>query len=838
MSAPLTSAGGSGTDSSAKVILDEGSWWRSCPVWKTPVVRTGQELVEYKSSFIVTPPPAADWMQPDFNDFFWSRFRLSRSRTLEMDGGFCQPAHMLSTVSRQFLRGRFLVDDPARVRNLRLSVAYRGGAVVYLNGREIARNHLPKDAALGENTLAVDYPPEAFMTAENKPIREGFNEPDKNRDRMEKRFRRIENIEIPAAALRKGTNVLALAFVRAPYFGPGLQMEGLNFYSAWVPCGLISLKLTAAAGVTPNVGRADGFQLWNLDRNDRVSSVDYGDAAEALKPIVLIGVRNGVFSGQLVASSTKPIKGLKVDLGAGLSGPAVIPPVAMRVRYAQMDGGIGYRQTPFADGLAVQAPAEVPLDTDSGLAVQQMMVTVKVPKDAAAGDYKGAVTVSAAGVPPVTVPILLHVAAWTLPDPQDFRTFVCLYQSPTTVSIQYKTPEWTEAHWKYLEKSFELLGRIGNKAIHIPVVDRTQLGNDEGMVYWIKKADGSFDYDYSVFERYLKLAKKHCGPLDFVVLYVWHSLGWGDRGVAQENTVTVIDKQSGARTHLQVPVFGTEESRKFWAPVLLGLKKRLAMEGMEKAFCLGEGCDGFAPKEVLQKFHEIIPDVSWHRGCHGMSPVQPFYMFKAEKLGRVVYQEHCYGLALASPIKPFTPVHMQRGNPGTTFCREEFDTSPVYGSRMMAERALFSGKQGIGRMGLDFWTAVYSEGERGYKSGGTIYNRWLRSTCQQRAPSIYHLAWPGPEGAEATVRFEAMLEGVQECEALIAVSEAADTRSAKIGKELTDRIHALILERLNALRSVDFWRTRGTSGNFMQLTGWQDRNARLFEAAEACAKIR
>ena len=44
--------------------------------------------------------------------------------------------------------------------------------------------------------------------------------------------------------------------------------------------------------------------------------------------------------------------------------------------------------------------------------------------------------------------------------------------------------------------------------VNINVVDKTQFGNPEGMVTWVAKPDGSFDYDYSVFDRYIALAKE------------------------------------------------------------------------------------------------------------------------------------------------------------------------------------------------------------------------------------------------------------------------------------------------------------------------------------------
>ena len=39
--------------------------------------------------------------------------------------------------------------DPAQVKSLTLSVSYQGGVVVYFNGEEVARQHLPQGARGG-----------------------------------------------------------------------------------------------------------------------------------------------------------------------------------------------------------------------------------------------------------------------------------------------------------------------------------------------------------------------------------------------------------------------------------------------------------------------------------------------------------------------------------------------------------------------------------------------------------------------------------------------------------------------------------------------------------------
>ena len=70
-----------------------------------------------------------------------------------------------------------------------------------------------------------------------------------------------------------------------------------------------------------------------------------------------------------------------------------------------------------------------------------------------------------------------------------------------------------------------MLGQVDNKIVNIPLSDQTQFGNDEGFVYWIRKADRSCEHDFSVFDRHIKIVKRHLGVPDFVALQVWHSGG-------------------------------------------------------------------------------------------------------------------------------------------------------------------------------------------------------------------------------------------------------------------------------------------------------------------------
>jgi hypothetical protein len=114
-----------------------------------------------------------------------------------------------------------------------------------------------------------------------------------------------------------------------------------------------------------------------------------------------------------------------------------------------------------------------------------------------------------------------------------------------------------------------------------------------------------------------------------------------------------------------------------------------------------------------------------------------------------------------------------------------------------------------------------------------VYNRYPHSSCAQREPSLKSMTWPGPDGAETTLRFEADCEGLAAAEALIVVSEALFTRKDGLGPELTADCEKAMADRLAWLwRSVE-----GTGGHFHTYHyGWMDLNRRLFDCAAAVAK--
>jgi hypothetical protein len=770
-----------------------------------------------------SPPPPAAWEATAFDDYGWPRSRL----TWLAPNAFGRFSSAILC-----LRARFQVTDPGAVQGLFLTLKYYGGVRVWLNGKEVARGHLPA-GELDPVASAELYPDDVNLDAKGQVVMGDYCTPvpmrtDKDRlDRIAKRTRVLGPIKLPAEAMRKGENLISIEVRRSEY--PFLALRWFKGTEGatkpfWVPMHLIDLRLQAAgAGVVPNVARPKGVQVWTENTNDRITPFDYGDAGEGLRPIRIVAAKNGSFCGQLVVGSDGPFKAPRVTVGdlKAVKGEGLVPAANVTLLYALPN--VGYYGMPtWFDALQPEPPAEVAVFKGGG-ALQPVLLRVKVPKDAPAGDYRGEAVVSVAGAEAARVPVEMNVSAWTVPDPKDYRTYVGVYQSPTSLALQYKMPEWSEDHWKLMEKSFALLGRAGNRLVNVCVVDRTQFGNDEGMIYWVKKPDGGYAYDFKVFDRYMDLAQKYF-TLDYVALHIWHSGGWETRKADQENTVTVIDEK-GERSRLQVPKFDTEDAKKFWKPLLDAVQERLAKRGLGKAMIIGILSDGTAPPEVFKMFNEIFPGgAKWMRGCHGGT-----YSTKPDGLpggGATVLHEFCYGTPLDG-AKPAQPYHQQRWWPGTDYERISGHEQVVALSwyRETGITSLMRRTRGIGRVCLDFWPVL-----KGRQPD--IYNRWPQSSCAQREPSMKSMVWAGPDGAATTMRYEALVEGIQFAEALVVASEALDVKAGALGKDKVEAIRKML---------TDLWcrEVRGGGGSPLRPNheSWQPVMRQLFDAAEEVAKV-
>lgn len=133
--------------------------------------------------------------------------------------------------------------------------------------------------------------------------------------------------------------------------------------------------------------------------------------------------------------------------------------------------------------------------------------TVNVPRNAAPGNYKGSVAVTVNGVT-TEYSYTVKVLSRTLPSPKEWKFHLDLWQNPYAVARVHGVELWSPEHFHKLAPYMRKLASAGQKAITATLIDRPWDGQTYdpfgSMVTWMKKADGSWFYDFTIFDRWVR----------------------------------------------------------------------------------------------------------------------------------------------------------------------------------------------------------------------------------------------------------------------------------------------------------------------------------------------
>ena len=241
--------------------------------------------------------------------------------------------------------------------------------------------------------------------------------------------------------------------------------------------------------------------------------------------------------------------------------------------------------------------------------------------------------------------------------------------------------------------------------LYCPLIAQSNAGNDESMVRWVKKSDGTYEYDFSILDKYLDLAEKHMGKPRVLVCNVWdwYMGGTGSRvGMYRDARhapplVTVLDRATGKTQNVAMLDYFDPSAKAQWKPLFDQLKERMQKRGLEKAVMLGMSTDNWAYREQVEFLKETSGDLPWVNAGHYTRP--SFY----DGLAHYGYQASLFGYRF-DYLKSRYGWNLPRLE--TLFERYALDGYPTSRWRNMAEQAIFGNMRGIGRLGADTWRVV------------------------------------------------------------------------------------------------------------------------------------
>lgn len=224
---------------------------------------------------------------------------------------------------------------------------------------------------------------------------------------------------------------------------------------------------------------------------------------------------------QFVIWSSEEIKELNFSAGELRNGEESIGKEHLTtafVRYVMTDelnkdgnGGCGQRPDPTKfDSTLVADPIDhiTPSLLIPSYSTQGGWVSIHIPSQVKAGAYRGTILVKDGEKVISTLGITVNVGQRTLPPPSEWAFHLDLWQNPYAVARYYQVTPWSKEHFDYMRPHMKLYADAGGKSITASIMHKPWNGQTydyfESMVTWIKKADGTWMFDYTVFDKWVE----------------------------------------------------------------------------------------------------------------------------------------------------------------------------------------------------------------------------------------------------------------------------------------------------------------------------------------------
>ena len=382
--------------------------------------------------------------------------------------------------------------------------------------------------------------------------------------------------------------------------------------------------------------------------------------------------------------------------------------------------------------------------------VRPVWVTINIPSDAVPGKYKGTLTAKCDGKL-LAIPYTLEVSDRVLPEPKDWKFHLDLWQNPYAVARYFNVPLWSKEHFDTMRPIMEYLASAGQKVITASIFQHPWNSQTEdpfeSMVGKFKGLDGTWKYDYTVFDKWVEFMFS-CGiteQIDCYSILPWHlTYEYFDAAL----NVSVSKKMEP----------GSKEYEEYMLPFLTDLAKHLRAKGWFGKTCLAMD---ERPKALLEHAYSIISKADKEYRIEGA--INYFGPEIAEKMYDISF-------ALRPGIPALTPeqvaLHLGKGNRVTFYTCCSPQRPNTFTDSAPAESAYLG------------WYAA-ATGYSGYLRWA--YNSWVKNPCVDsrfrtwRAGDCYLVYPDGP-----SIAFQRLIEGIQDNEKIRILREGLDPKKAAL----------------------------------------------------------
>ncbi|TDE48484.1 DUF4091 domain-containing protein [Flavobacterium sp. GT3P67] len=445
-----------------------------------------------------------------------------------------------------------------------------------------------------------------------------------------------------------------------------------------------------------------------------------------------------VWTDRDISKLTVGISDLKNNAGAQIAKTNAKTGFVHYVITDEFGGGCGHRKPEdFKSSLVAD-----PIDWVASVAVkkkelQPIWLSISIPANAVAGQYKGIFTINAGRK--YSLPITINVLEHTLPAVDKWKFDLDLWQHPAAIARVHKVELWSNEHFEKMRPYYTMLANAGQKCITASIMNEPwghQTFDDfPSLIKWVKKKDGSWFYDYSLFDKYVSFVMS-CGITKRINCYSM---------VPWKLSFQYYDENLLKNTEL-VAKIGSDEYNSYWSAMIKDFTKHLKEKGW---FGISTIAMDERPMKDMQTVIKLLKDIDpdWKIALAGN------YHPEIEK--------DIFDYSVASRFQ-FDAVTLKErialGKPSTwyTCCEENYPNGFTFSPP--AEHV---------------WMGWYAAAK-----GFTGYLRWAYNSWPQNPLTDSRFtAWPAGDtfqvypGPMTSIRFEKLIEGIQDFEKIHILQE-------------------------------------------------------------------
>lgn len=482
-------------------------------------------------------------------------------------------------------------------------------------------------------------------------------------------------------------------------------------------------------------------------------------------------------NAQAVLWARQPLKNVRITVSDLKCGKNVIPASATTASFVgyvwtdelNKDRKSGCSDRPnkadwdsslVADVLEVRKSLDI-----EAQCTQPLWVNIWVPQDIPSGVYKGALTVSGENFANVRLPMKINVQKRTLPDPAQWVFHLDLWQNPYAVARYYNVPLWSRQHFDIMKPLMQQLANAGQKVITASVMHHPWAGQTEdpfdSMVFRMKKIDGSWVYDYTVFDRWVEfmMSLGIDRQINCYTLVPWAlKFDYYDQAT---NRIRFVEAKPGEAAY-----------EDYWFSFLKDFAGHLRQKGwFEKTTIAMDERE----KSMMQKAFDLIFRADAGYKVSGAGDYYP------------EIEPKMYDLCLAYGHTLPDSVREERRRSGKlstvyTCCIEAYPNTFTFSEPAEASwlmwHAVAGGYDGYLRWAYNSWTKDPLHDSR--------FRSWAAGDC--------YLVYPG----SSSIRMERLVEGIQDAEKIrILRKEFAENGEVAKLKKLNQTVSGFMPEKLN-----------------------------------------